>query len=261
MTLSADTAACAALVEKADPDRFAATMAASPDARVALWPLYAANIEIARAAYASDEPLVAEMRLQWWADEVERLVAGQEGRGEVAAALGSLLRARPDIAPLVAGLIEARRWDCWREPFRDQAAFASYLDATAGNLAWAAALALDAPPSAEVPVRSFAWGASLANWLDAVPVLKGRGRSPLPDEGDAAIRAHATEGLARIARARTARETLPAAARPALWPGWSARIRLRAAAANPSLVLTGKLPDPRLTRAPALLLRSLTGYW
>ena len=30
--------ACAALVEKSDPDRFAATMAAPPGARVRLWP-------------------------------------------------------------------------------------------------------------------------------------------------------------------------------------------------------------------------------
>lgn len=261
MTLSADTAACAALVEKGDPDRFAATMAARPAAREKLWSLYAANIEIARAAYASDEPLVAEMRLQWWADEVDRLTAGQEGRGEVAAALGPLLRARPDIAPQLAGLIEARRWDCWREPFGDAATFVAYLDATAGNLAWAAALALDAPPVAEQPVRQFAWGAGLANWLDAVPALKGRGRTPLPDEGDDAIRALATEGLARIARARTARKTLPPAAHPALWPGWSARTRLRAAVADPALALRGGLPDPRLTRAPALLLRSFTGYW
>lgn len=261
MTLSADTAACAALVEKSDPDRFAATMAARPAAREKLWPLYAANIEIARAAYASDEPLVAEMRLQWWADEIDRLTAGQEGRGEVAAALGPLLRARPNIAPQLAGLIEARRWDCWREPFRDAAAFETYLDATAGNLAWAAALALDASPPAEEPVRRFAWGAGLANWFDAVPALKGRGRAPLPDEGDDAIRALATEGLARIASARAAHQTVPPAARPALWPGWPARARLRATAADPPLVLTGKLPDPRLSRAPALLLRSLTGYW
>ncbi len=261
MTLAADTAACAALVEKADPDRFAATMAASPDARQHLWPLYAANIEIARAAYASDEALVSGMRLQWWADEVDRLMSGHEGRGEAAAALGPLLRARPGIAPLLAGLIEARRWDCWRDPFGDAAALAAYLDATAGNLAWAAALALDAPPQAEQPVRQFARGAGLANWFDAVPALKGRGRAPLPDEGDEAIRALAVGGLAHIAEAGAARHHVPRPSRPALWPGWSARARLRAAAAKPGLVLTGKLPDPRLFRAPALLLRSLTGYW
>lgn len=254
-------ATCAALVDKADPDRFAATMAAPPAAREKLWPLYAANIEIARAAYASEEPLVAEMRLQWWADEIQRLSEGQAGRGEVAEALAPLLRANPQIVPALAQLVEARRWDCWREPFGDLSAFAAYLDATAGNLAWAAALALGAPPNAETAVRDFAWGAGLANWFDAVPALKGRGRAPLVDESDNAVRALAREGLAHIAQARAARQTVPARARAALWSGWSARARLRAATADPGRVLRGTLPDPRLSRAPALLLRSLTGYW
>ncbi len=37
--------ACAALVERGDPDRHAAAMAAPPAARARLWPLYAFNLE------------------------------------------------------------------------------------------------------------------------------------------------------------------------------------------------------------------------
>lgn len=261
MTPPAALLACAALVEKADPDRFAATMAASPDARAALWPLYAVNIEIARAAYASEEPLVAEMRLQWWIDEIGRAAAGGAGRGETSAALAPVLRDRPAIPALLCTLADARRWDCWHDPFASATAFDRYLDDTAGGLAWAAALALGAPDRAERAVRDFAWGVGLANWFDAVPALKGRGRAPLPDDGPVALRALAREGLARIARSRTARATVPAPVRPALWPGWSARTRLKAVLADPSRVVAGNLPDPRATRAPALLLRSLTGYW
>ncbi|MDZ7907533.1 MAG: hypothetical protein U5N10_04435 [Gemmobacter sp.] len=43
--------ACAALVERADPERFAATMAADVADRPLLWPLYAFNIEVARAPW------------------------------------------------------------------------------------------------------------------------------------------------------------------------------------------------------------------
>lgn len=261
MTPPAALLACAALVEKADPDRFAATMAASPGARAALWPLYAVNIEIARAAYASEEPLVAEMRLQWWIDEIGRVAAGGAGRGETSAALAPVLRAGPAIAALLCTLADARRWDCWHDPFASATAFDRYLDDTAGGLAWAAALALGAPDRAERAVRDFAWGVGLANWFDAVPALKGRGRAPLPDDSPDALRALAREGLARIARSRTAHATVPAPVRPALWPGWSARARLKAALADPSRVAAGNLPDPRTARAPALLLRSLTGYW
>ena len=46
MTGAPALAACAALVERADPDRFAATMAAPVAARARLWPLYALNIEV-----------------------------------------------------------------------------------------------------------------------------------------------------------------------------------------------------------------------
>ena len=68
--------ACAALVERADPDRFTATMAAPPVARGPLWVLYAFNVEVARAPWASKEPMIAEMRLQWWRDVVENAASG-----------------------------------------------------------------------------------------------------------------------------------------------------------------------------------------
>ncbi len=253
--------ACAALVEKADPDRFAATMAAPVAARARLWPLYALNIELARAAYASDEPMIAEMRLQWWQDQLDLMGRGGEGQGDLAPALAPLLREVPGVAPLITGLIEARRWDCWREGFADAGALRRYLDATAGGLMVAAARALGAGPGADQPLRDFGFGAGLANWLDAVPALKARGRHPLPDEGPGAIAALARQGLDAITRARAARAGVPVAAHPALWAGWSAGVRLRAALARPQAVLDGALPEPRLTRAPALMWRVVTGYW
>ena len=42
-------AACAELVERGDPDRFRAVMAAPVEARAQLFPLYAFNLEVARA--------------------------------------------------------------------------------------------------------------------------------------------------------------------------------------------------------------------
>ncbi|MEC7961867.1 MAG: squalene/phytoene synthase family protein, partial [Pseudomonadota bacterium] len=63
-----DFQACADLVQRADPDRFLATMAAPPAARDLLFALYAANVEIARAPWLTQEEMIAEMRLQWWRD-------------------------------------------------------------------------------------------------------------------------------------------------------------------------------------------------
>ncbi len=74
-------AACAALVERGDPDRFLAVMAAPAWARARLFPLYAFNLEVARAPWVTEEPMIAEMRLQWWRDVVESAGRRRAGAG------------------------------------------------------------------------------------------------------------------------------------------------------------------------------------
>ncbi|SPH17749.1 hypothetical protein DEA8626_01276 [Defluviimonas aquaemixtae] len=250
--------ACAELVERGDPERFAATMAAPVAVRDALWPLYAANLEIARAPWASAEPMVAEMRLQWWIDAIRDLAAGSEPPGHpVAEALAPLMARDPGLAGLLTGLAEARRWDCWREPFEDRAAFDSYIDATSGNLMWAAARSLGATETAEPAIRDFAWGAGLAAYLRAAPELEARGRIPFTDGQPESLARLAEEGRARIARARTA--GIPRAARPALWTGATAAAILARAARDPGLVAKAALGPSFFARRTALLVRALTG--
>lgn len=254
--------ACAALVEKSDPDRFLATMAAPLTARQRLWPLYAYNIQIARAPYASPEPLVAEMRLQWWVDLVDGITDGTPGpKGEVGDALTDLLEKAPIPPGLLVGMAEARRWEIGRAPFADRAGFDDFLDATAGNLMWAAGLALGAPAAAEPVIRDFAWGAGLAQWLIAVPDLVARGRHPLLDDRPEVVGDLAEEGLARIRRARSYRHFVPRAAVPALWTGWRARAVLKQAAQEPARVAAGTLVTSDFTGKFALILRAATGYW
>lgn len=251
---------CAALVERGDADRFAATMAAPAPARGRLWPLYAANLEIARAPWAAAEPVVAEMRLQWWIDTLRDLAEGRDRRGHpVTEALAPVLGHDPVIAELLQSLAEARRWDCWRAPFEDRAAFDAYLDATAGNLAWAAARALGAPDSAEGAVRDFAWGAGLAQWFRAAPDLVARGRLPFVDGRSEALVALARAGLGRIAASRAAARTIPAIARPALWPGTGAAAILAQAEADPARVSAGSLGISPFRRRGVLLLHAITG--
>jgi phytoene/squalene synthetase len=253
-------AACAELVEKGDPDRFAATMAAPPAARASLWPLYAANLEIARAPWASAEPMVAEMRLQWWIDTIGELAAGRQRSGHaVTEALAPLLAADPELARLLRSLAEARRWDCWREPFDTRGAFDAYLDATAGNLMWAAARALGAPAGAEPAVRDFGWGAGLAQWLRAAPALEARGRFPFVDGRPASLAALAAEGRGRIARARASARTVPKGARPALWTAPGADAILRQAEADPARIAAGSLGTSPFRQSLTLARNALTG--
>jgi 15-cis-phytoene synthase len=252
--------ACAEIVEKGDPDRFAATMAAPPLSRGSLWPLYAANLEIGRAPWASSEPMVAEMRLQWWIDTIGDLAEGRVRPGHaVTEALAPMLSADPELARLLQSLAEARRWDCWRDPFEDRAAFDAYLDATSGNLMWAAARSLGAPATAEPAIRDFAWGAGLAGWFRAAPELEARGRIPFVDGRPESLAALAAVGRARIARARTATRFIPKHARPALWTGSGADRILVQAERDPARIAAGSLGTSPLRKSTCLALDALTG--
>lgn len=249
---------CAELVEAGDPDRFAATMAAPVAMRDRLWPLYAANLEIARAPWASPEPMVAEMRLQWWIDTVAELAEGSERRGHpVTEALAPLLASDHALGGLLTGIAEARRWDCWHAPFENRAAFDAYLDATSGNLTWAAARALGAPATVEPAIRDFAWGAGLAAFFRAAPVLAARGRAPFLDNRPEALARLAGEGRARMARATSS--TIPRGARPALWPAATAAATLKRAERHPERISAGTLGPSDFSGKWALLSRALTG--
>ncbi|MGB5068323.1 MAG: squalene/phytoene synthase family protein [Albidovulum sp.] len=254
--------ACAALVEEGDPDRFAATMAAPLAARQMLWPLYAYNLEIARAPWASSEPMIAEMRLQWWSDTVEGMGQGRLRPGhDVTTALAPLIDRTVGLAPLLIRMAEARRWEVWHEPFADNAALDAHLDDTAGTLMWAAARVLQAPPLAESTIRGFGTAAGLAAWLRAVPALAALGRHPLPDTSPEAIRHLARNALDRITTARGNRHLVPPSVVPVLWTGWLAQRVLTLAAAEPSRVMAGTLHTPEVIRRGSLLWQVLRGIW
>lgn len=251
--------ACAALVEKGDPDRFAATMAAPPALRAKLWPLYACNLEIARAAWASREPLICQMRLQWWIDTIRAMPGAPPPAHAVAGPLHDLLKGGALSPDLLVRLAEARSWDIEGGQFTDPDALWSHLDATAGGLMWAAARILGAADASEAAVRDFAAGAGLAAWFCATATLRDQGRRPLADESDAAIAALADQGLSRIARARQAAAAVPRSVRPALWVGWQATGLLRQAAEAPQRVLSGRLGLSEFARRGGLLWRVVTG--
>jgi len=253
-------AACADLVLRADPDRFAAAMAAPVEARRILFPLYAFNVEISRAPWVTEEPMIAEMRLQWWRDTLEEIGAGRPPRAhEVVGPLAAVLDGQG--AGVLDRAVAARRWDIYKDAFEDEAHFAEYIDATSGGLMWAAARALGALPETEPVVRDFAWGAGLAAFFRAVPELEARGRKPLPDGRPGAVQALAREGLHRIARARRSRHGLLREAAPALYPGWQAAAILRQATTDPGRVAEGALGLSEFGRRARLLALGLTGRW
>ena len=249
------TEACAALVERGDPDRFAAVMAAPPDVRAKLWPLYAFNLEVARAPWVTKEPMIAEMRLQWWRD----VVAEPTPRAhEVAGPLHGLIRDANLPLAALDRLAAARQWDIYSEAFTDRAAFDSYLDDTGGGLMWLAAGALGAPDTAEPMARALGWATGLANYLRAVPDLEARGRRPLVDGRPEAVRQLATDGLRCIATARRHKHLI-GAGMPALLAGWQTSALLRQVQADPMVVAQGRMGLSEFARRGRLVWQAFTG--
>lgn len=247
--------ACAAWVQRGDPDRFAATLAAPPAARAKLWPIYAFNLEVARAPWVSTQPLIAEMRLQFWRDV---LVADKPPAHEVAGPLHALLAQTQGLAALLDKIVEARRRDITREAFASAAEFDAYIEETSATLLWAAALTLGADPDAETAFRALGWAAGLANYLRAVPALSARGLSPLYDPSPQGVRVLAGEGLNHLSIARHQRATFGAAA-PVALAAWQAGGLLRQAYANPTRVAEGTLALAEFTKRGTLVWMGLTG--
>lgn len=215
---------CAELLRDADPDRFASVLAAEPRDRGRLATLYAANLEIAQAALASKEPLIAQMRLQWWADQIGAMSEGSAPlRHDVATPLFAAWG--PEIAPLVK-LIEARRHDAMREAFQSEVAVLDYIDGCTGTLMRLAAQACGLTGQEQV-IANQARGAGLAAWLGAYPSLRAL-HLGLEDDSPARLADLAATGLAALDSARMARPRPPRRAAPALFAGAGARRKLRA---------------------------------
>ena len=253
-----DFQACADLVQRADPDRFLATMAAPPAARDLLFALYAANVEIARAPWLTQEEMIAEMRLQWWRDAFGEIgKGGVVRRHEVVTALALTMRAGD--AVLMDQLCDARRWDIYKDPFDDVADFERYIQLTSANLFVVAVNGLGGGD--EQVVRDLGHAAGLANFLRAIPALVAAKRVPLLDGRPEAVQALAEAGLDRLARARRHRGAIDPKAAPALLGGWLAGPVLRRAAKTPEAVLDDALMPSEAQRRLSLMWRSVSGRW
>jgi len=252
--------ACAELLQKGDPDRFLAAMAAPPEARSVLFPLWAFNLEVARAPWVTQEPMIAEMRLQWWRDALEEIASGgQVRRHEVTTPLTEVLDT--EAVKQLDRLIEARRRDITGNAFESEEAFRAYLDATAGNLMWVAVRALGADERAEPYLRDFAWGTGLARYFLAIPELEAQGHQPLHDGRPEAVRALAKEGRHKMKRGAFLRYALGTAQTAPMLETWTAGSVLLRAERQPGRVADGALRLSPARERLSLLLLSNARRW
>ncbi len=126
--------ACAKAIRKYDPDRYFSALFAPAEKRPFLFALYALNHELAHVVESVREPMIGEIRLQWWRETLEGARVGNPRPHDVVRAVAATFAAVDLPLELIDAIIDARSFDLTRTPFAGDAARDAYLDATSGNL-------------------------------------------------------------------------------------------------------------------------------
>jgi phytoene synthase len=270
----APSSALVAHVRRVDHDRFLCALFAPPDKRASLFALIAFNHEIARVRESVSEPMLGEIRLQWWRETLDGLYAGAVRRHQVAEALAAAITDHALSRTWFDRLIEARARDLADAPMADLDALQAYAEASATPLGALALEVLGAQDSAAAreATRHAATAFALVGLMRAVPFHARQSRLMLPadrmhahgvDAGallagrfSVPLGAVIAEVLARaraeLSLARQTAKRVPRAAWPALLPGHLAGLyarRLATLGCNPF--------DPRLALGPFLRQLSL----
>jgi phytoene/squalene synthetase len=174
---SALAARLAQSVRAADPDRYFAALFAAPAHRPYLHALYAFNHELARVAENVREPMLGQIRLEWWRETVEDAAKGRPRAHDVALGLAALFAGRSFSPADFEAVIAARVFDSSAEQFRDFAGLETYLDATGGGLMRLAARILGGDPDV---TREAALAYGLAGLLRSLPFHGRRRKLFLP---------------------------------------------------------------------------------
>ena len=201
-------------VRKGDYDRFLAVLFAPVAHRPVLVALIAFNLEIARIRDLVSEPMLGQIRLQWWHEACSEAFASKPRRHDVLEGLAAG-RVPP---PLIDEMLDAREIEYQPEPTATLADLRAYASGTSGALAEAMAAVLGGNAMARKAARAVGTAFGLAGVLHAVRFHASHNRVLLPSAllGESGTSAGAVQalrsepGLARAAEriAETARDEL-----------------------------------------------------
>lgn len=166
---------------RGEPDRYLAALLAPAAARPGLLALSAFLAEIGRIPATVSEPMIGEIRLQWWRDTIAAVAKGESSGHPVADAFGATIRAHGlDLAALHR-VIDAREFDLTGDLHPDEAALAlalAWREGQAFSLASRILAAVPLPPEIAADA-GLAYG--LARSLGRLPELLHNGGFPVPE--------------------------------------------------------------------------------
>ncbi len=152
---------CAKLVKNYDYDRFLVTLFAPASAREGLFALYAFNHEVAKIREAVSEPMLGEIRLQWWREAIEGIYENNPRNHEIVLPLHQAVQSKNIPMQSFIDIIDARAADIYDENPETLNDFENYLGKTSGNLSKLAAQIIgvqDAPSLSLTYDMGLVWG-------------------------------------------------------------------------------------------------------
>ncbi|MBM3623308.1 MAG: squalene/phytoene synthase family protein [Alphaproteobacteria bacterium] len=235
--LAAAWAYCAAQARTADHGRWLCGLFAPEAARHDLWALLAFNAEVARTREVVREPMLGQIRLQWWREAIAEAYAGRARAHQVMAPLAdAIARRRPPVERFET-LLDGRLRDLDDQPFATLADLEAYAQATSGTLSLLMLdmLGVDDGGAREAATAiGTAW--ALVGLVRATPHLAAHRRLMMPTDlmGDInpeslftgrpdaglanVLRAVVDRASALLVEARRHRRKVPTPALPALVP-------------------------------------------
>ncbi|CAN5239476.1 phytoene/squalene synthase family protein [soil metagenome] len=172
------TAQLARAVRELDRDRYVADLFVPTAARRHIFALHAFSAEVARVRDMVSDPVLGEIRLQWWRDALK----GQGGGHPTATALLDTIRTFA--LPLAGfdGLIDARVFDLYDDQMPTLNDLEGYAGETSSALIQIAAIVLAGghDPRVAGPAGHAGVAYALTGLMRALPVHTARGQCYLP---------------------------------------------------------------------------------
>lgn len=231
---------CDALVRSADKDRWLTALFVPEDRRPLIHALYAFNAELARIRDQVSQPMLGEIRLQWWEDAVNAIYGGATPDHPVLQVLARAIAAGDLPLHAFRNMIEARKTDLYDDPMPSMGDLEGYLGETAAALIQLAALVLAGEEALRTATVSGYAGVAMGivGLMRSLPQARARGQCYIPRDLLARRGLTAADVLAgrdntamavvlaefrhvaenRLAEARAAQAELPLAALPAFLP-------------------------------------------
>lgn len=129
---------CGSELRRHDRDRFMTCLFAPQERREALFALYAFNHEVAKTPERVSEPMIGQMRIQWWREAIEGIYEGAPREHRVVEALAEAVRSHGLSRKYFDRLLDTREKDLEMQAPESLPALEDYADGTSATLTWLA---------------------------------------------------------------------------------------------------------------------------